>query len=82
MPLQAMGTVWDVFEGFVDKRIDVGQVALRVRHAGDGPPVLFVYGHPRTGSTWHRLILRLVDAGFTAVCLDMRGHGQFDKAPL
>jgi haloacetate dehalogenase len=69
-----------VFEGFVDERVDVGEVTLRVRHAGEGPPVLLVHGHPRTGSTWHRVAPLLVGAGFTVVCPDMRGYGQSGKA--
>jgi hypothetical protein len=43
-----------VCEGFRADRVDVGEVVLRVRHGGDGPPVLLVllvHGHPRTGAT-------------------------------
>jgi haloacetate dehalogenase len=69
-----------MFEGFVDERIDVGEVDLRVRHAGDGPPVLLVHGHPRTGATWHRVAPELVERGYTVVCPDMRGYGQSGKA--
>ncbi|MEO3744318.1 alpha/beta hydrolase [Plantactinospora sp. B5E13] len=68
-----------MFEGFVDRRIDVGEVELRVRYAGDGPPVLLVHGHPRTGATWHRVAPRLVARGFTVVCPDMRGYGRSGK---
>jgi len=57
-------------------------VDLRVRHAGQGPPVLLIHGHPRTGATWHRVAPRLVEHGFTAVCPDMRGYGQSGKAAL
>lgn len=71
-----------MFEGFADERIDVGAVELRVRHAGAGPPVLLIHGHPRTGSTWHRVAPRLVAHGFTVVCPDMRGYGQSGKAPI
>jgi len=71
-----------MFEGFTDQRIDVGEVELRVRHAGQGHPVLLVHGHPRTGSTWHRVAPRLVDLGFTVVCPDMRGYGQSGKARI
>jgi haloacetate dehalogenase len=71
-----------VFDGFVDERIDVGEVDLRVRHAGEGPPVLLIHGHPRTGATWHRVAPRLVDHGFTVVCPDMRGYGRSGKAAL
>lgn len=42
----------------------------------------WVHGHPRTGATWHMVAPRLVDAGFTVVCPDMRGYGQSDKAEL
>ena len=71
-----------MFEGFSDERVDVGDVALRVRHAGTGPPVLLVHGHPRTAATWHRVAARLVADGFTVVCPDMRGYGASDCPPL
>ncbi|WP_270889183.1 alpha/beta fold hydrolase [Pedococcus sp. 5OH_020] len=65
-----------IFEGFVDERIAVEDVVLRVRHGGEGTPVLLVHGHPRTGATWHDVAARLVSAGFSVVCPDMRGYGQ------
>lgn len=66
----------------MDEQVDVGEVRLRVRHAGSGPPVLLVHGHPRTGATWHRVAPRLVEAGLTVVCPDMRGYGRSDAAPV
>ena len=71
-----------MFEGFADERIDVGEVDLRVRHAGQGPPVLLIHGHPRTGSTWHRVAPRLIELGFSVVCPDMRGYGRSGKAQI
>ena len=71
-----------MFDGFVDERVDVGEVVLRVRHRGEGPPVLLIHGHPRTGSTWYRVAPRLVEQGFTVVCPDMRGYGGSGKARL
>lgn len=71
-----------MFEGFADDRVDVGAVTLRVRHAGTGPPVLLVHGHPRTGSTWHAVAPALVAAGYAVVVPDMRGYGQSSKAPV
>lgn len=71
-----------MFDDFTDERIDVGEVELRVRHAGRGLPVLLVHGHPRTGSTWHRVAPQLVDRGFIDVCPDMRGYGQSGKARI
>lgn len=70
-----------IFEGFHDERLDVGEAELRVRHGGSGPPVLLVHGHPRTGATWHRVAPRLVAAGFTVVCPDMRGYGASTAPP-
>ncbi|MFG1677416.1 alpha/beta fold hydrolase [Micromonospora sp. NPDC049282] len=70
------------FDDFTDERIDVGEVEPRVRHAGHGPAVLLVHGHPRTGATWHQVGPRLVHRGFTVVCPDMRGYGQSGKADL
>jgi haloacetate dehalogenase len=71
-----------MFEGFADEQVDVGEVGLRVRHGGEGPPVLLVHGHPRTGATWHRVAPLLVEAGFSVVCPDMRGYGRSGKAPV
>lgn len=65
----------DFFSDFTDERVDVGEVELRVRYAGDGPVVLLLHGHPRTGATWHRVAPRLVAAGFSVVCPDLRGYG-------
>ena len=71
-----------MFEGFTDEHVDVGEVALRVRHGGGGPPVLLVHGHPRTGSTWHSVAPRLVEAGYSVVVPDMRGYGQSGKVEI
>jgi haloacetate dehalogenase len=70
-----------VFDGFTEERIDVGQATLRVRHGGTGPAVLLLHGHPRTSATWHRVAPRLVAAGFTVVCPDLRGYGRSSKPP-
>jgi haloacetate dehalogenase len=74
--------VRSVFEGFRDVRIDVGPLTLRVRHGGTGTPVLLIHGHPRTGSTWHAVAPRLLEAGYTVVVPDMRGYGQSEKASI
>jgi haloacetate dehalogenase len=68
-----------MFEGFADEQIRVGEVTLGVRHAGEGPAVLLIHGHPRTGATWHRVAPGLVEAGFAVVCPDMRGYGRSSK---
>jgi haloacetate dehalogenase len=71
-----------MFEGFVDETVSVGEVDLRVRHAGVGPPVLLIHGHPRTGSTWHRVAPLLLEAGFRVICPDMRGYGSSGKPAI
>ena len=71
-----------MLSGFRDERVDVGDVVLRVRHGGAGPPVLLIHGHPRTGSTWYAVAPRLVEAGRGVVVPDMRGYGQSGKAPI
>jgi haloacetate dehalogenase len=68
-----------VFDGFSLERVDVGGAVLRVRHGGDGPPVLLLHGHPRTHATWFRVAPLLVAAGHTVVCPDLRGYGESSK---
>src|SRR4051812_50170760 len=63
-----------VFEDFSLERVDCGDVTLRVRHGGSGPPVVLVHGHPRTHATWHRVAALLADR-HTVVCPDLRGYG-------
>jgi haloacetate dehalogenase len=71
-----------MFEGFADEMVDLGDVQLRVRFGGGGPPLLLIHGHPRTSATWHRVAPRMASAGFTVVCPDMRGYGQSSKPRL
>jgi haloacetate dehalogenase len=68
-----------MFEGFIDELVDLGDVQLRVRFGGEGPPLLLIHGHPRTSATWHRVAPQLISAGFTVVCPDMRGYGRSSK---
>lgn len=64
-----------MFEGFVLDEVDVAGVRVRVRYGGSGPAVVLLHGHPRTHTTWYAVAPRLVDAGFTVVCPDLRGYG-------
>jgi haloacetate dehalogenase len=63
-----------VFEDFALEELNVGEVALRVRHGGEGPPVVLLHGHPRTHATWHR-VAPLLAEHHTVVCPDLRGYG-------
>ena len=69
-----------MFDGFALERIDCGEADLRVRHGGEGPPLVLLHGHPRTHTTWHRVAPRLA-ARFTVVCPDLRGYGASSKPP-
>jgi pimeloyl-ACP methyl ester carboxylesterase len=69
-----------VFEGFTLEYVEVGEVTLRVRHGGQGQPVVLLHGHPRTHATWHRVAPRLADSLFV-VCPDLRGYGQSTLPP-
>lgn len=65
-----------MFENFASERITVGEATIQVRHAGEGPPVLLLHGHPRTSATWYRVAPELVRHGLTVVCADLRGYGR------
>jgi haloacetate dehalogenase len=69
-----------MFDRFALETIDTGEVALRVRHGGAGPPVLLLHGHPRTHATWHRVAPLLAER-FTVVCPDLRGYGRSTVPP-
>ena len=66
------------FEGFVLEHVDVGDATLRVRHGGEGPPVVLLHGHPRTHATWHMVAAELAPH-LSVVCPDLRGYGKSSK---
>ena len=70
-----------MFEDFQLENLDVGEVRVRVRYAGDGPAVLLVHGRPRTHATWYAVAPALVQAGFSVVCPDLRGYGDSSTPP-
>jgi haloacetate dehalogenase len=67
-------------DGFVRDDIDLGEVSLRVRHGGSGPPVVLLHGHPRTHATWWR-VAPLLARDHTVVCPDLRGYGASTVPP-
>jgi haloacetate dehalogenase len=79
--VRAKGNTFIVFDDFDLGFVDVGEVNLRVRSGGEGPPVLLVHGHPRTHTTWYAVAPRLVAAGYRVVCPDLRGYGQSSAPP-
>ncbi len=67
-----------LFEGFEQRRIQTGPVAINLRIGGDGPPLLLMHGYPQTHVMWHRVAPRLAE-DFTVVAVDLRGYGDSDK---
>ncbi len=45
------------------------------------PPVLLAHGGGQTRLSWRRTQERLAAAGFRAIAIDLRGHGESDWAP-
>lgn len=69
-----------MFDGFGLSMIDTGEVVIRVRHGGSGPPLLLLHGHPQTHVMWHR-VAPLLARSFTLVMPDLRGYGDSGKPP-
>lgn len=69
-----------MFEGFRLETIDIGDIAVRVRIGGDGPPVLLLHGNPQTHVMWHEVAPALADR-LTVVAPDLRGYGKTSKPP-
>lgn len=66
--------------GFETLRLDRGGVALNVRRAGRGAPLLLLHGHPQTHAMWHRVAPELAQH-FEVVLLDLRGYGDSGRPP-
>lgn len=68
------------FEGFDDRRVALGEVALRVRTGGrrGAPVLLLLHGFPQSGAMWHRVARSLADR-FALIVPDLRGYGLSDK---
>jgi haloacetate dehalogenase len=69
-----------MFEGFARRSVDVGDgIAIACVSAGEGPPVLMLHGFPQTHAIWAAIAPRIVEAGYTVVCADLRGYGDSSK---
>lgn len=63
-----------MFEGFVEDEIETGGARIRLRHGGDGPPLLLLHGNPMTHVAWHKVAPALAGR-FHVVAADLRGYG-------
>jgi haloacetate dehalogenase len=69
-----------MFESFGSRDLHHDGVTLRVRSAGQGPPLLLLHGHPQTHAMWHRVAPALAER-FTVVAMDLRGRGDSSRPP-
>jgi haloacetate dehalogenase len=69
-----------LFAGFEAFTVETGEVAIRGRRGGTGPPVLLLHGFPQTHVLWHR-VAPVLARDFTVVAADLRGYGGSGKPP-
>ncbi len=69
-----------MFEGFRLETLDTGEVEVRARIGGSGPPLLMLHGNPQTHVMWHKVAPALAEH-FTVVAPDLRGYGRTSKPP-
>jgi haloacetate dehalogenase len=67
-----------VLDGFHSERVQANGIAINLRRAGSGPPLLLLHGYPQTHVMWHRVAPVLAER-FTVICPDLRGYGDSDK---
>jgi haloacetate dehalogenase len=72
------GVFPDGFDDLGLSRIPVGEVTLRVRHGGSGPPLLLLHGYPETHLAWGLVAGELARTS-TVVAPDLRGYGDSSK---
>src|SRR5690606_18409455 len=63
----------------VERRIDVGNLAIRAVESGEGLLVLMVHGFPGVDCSWRHQMLPLEEAGFRAVAIDRPGDGGSER---
>lgn len=57
------------------------RIACDVGGPEDGPGVVLVHGGGQTRHSWSRTWSRLIEGGWRAVSVDLRGHGESDWSP-
>lgn len=64
----------DVQHGFVT----IDGLRLHYAECGTGPAVIFCHGFPEFWFSWRHQLPAMAEAGYRAIAVDMRGHGQSD----
>ena len=69
-----------MFPGFELQQVEVGELTIRARIGGSGPPLLLLHGNPQTHLMWH-LVAPALARHFTVVATDLTGYGMSTKPP-
>jgi haloacetate dehalogenase len=67
-----------LFPGFELARTQVGELSIRARIGGTGPPLLLLHGNPQTHVMWRAVAPALAER-FTVVAPDLTGYGKTSK---
>ena len=68
----------DPFQGGFDThRVEANGIALNLRRAGRGEPLILLHGFPQNGACWHRTAPALAER-FDVIVPDLRGYGASD----
>ncbi len=67
-----------VLQGFRLETIETGELMVRARIGGAGPPLLLLHGNPQTHLMWRKVAPSLAER-FTVVAPDLRGYGKTSK---
>lgn len=74
------GAAGDLFPGFAEHKVDLGDVTLYARSGGSGPGLLLLHGYPQSHVMWHRMAPALAER-HTVVAADIRGYGRSSRPP-
>ena len=69
-----------MFDDFTLATVEVDGLPVRLRHGGEGSPVVLLHGHPRTHTTWHA-VAPLLAHRHTVICPDLPGYGRSGLGP-
>jgi haloacetate dehalogenase len=71
---------FEMFQEFVDERIEGDGATLFIRRAGPagGPPLVLLHGYPQTSAMWHG-VAPILARSYQVICPDLRGYGRSDK---
>ncbi len=62
------------FPGFQHLDMATSGAVIRLRHGGQGPPLLLLHGNPQNHVCWHKIAARLAEH-FHVILPDLRGYG-------